>query len=196
MQRVVTVNLAGNAYQLDQDAYETLQRYLDRASANLGDNPDRAEILADLERSIAEKCREYLRADKTVINLDEVKQILDAIGPVGDAPADSAERPGSEPPPAATPAQKRLYQIRDGALISGVCKGLSEYFCIDVSIVRIVFVLFALMTSGAWGIAYIVMMFVIPFAPNRHPAVESGIPAWTYKMVQGVKHSLGDRQTG
>src|SRR5262249_48718950 len=60
MQKVITINLNGNAYQLDEAGYEALVAYLDRAERQLRDNPDRAEILADLEQAIAEKCLRYL----------------------------------------------------------------------------------------------------------------------------------------
>ena len=56
MHKVVTINLNGQAYQFDEDAYERIRAYLGRAEAQLHDNPDRAEILADLEQAIADKC--------------------------------------------------------------------------------------------------------------------------------------------
>ena len=66
MQRVVTINLNGNAYQLDDAAFTALRAYLDEAEVRLKDNPDRAEILADLEQAIAEKCRRFLGPHKTI----------------------------------------------------------------------------------------------------------------------------------
>jgi phage shock protein PspC (stress-responsive transcriptional regulator) len=55
-------------------------------------------------------------------------------------------------------------------MISGVCMGLAEYMHIDVTFIRILFVLFALVTSG-WGIiAYAVLMFVVPRVETRAAA--------------------------
>src|SRR6202044_3225861 len=45
-------------------------------------------------------------------------------------------------------APKRLYQIRAGAMLSGVCTGLAAYLNIDVTIVRIMFVVLTLLTGG------------------------------------------------
>ncbi len=56
MQKVVGINLNGNAYQLEEPGYEALRSYLQRADGRLQANPDRAEIMADLEQAIAEKC--------------------------------------------------------------------------------------------------------------------------------------------
>src|SRR6266849_3437434 len=88
MQRVVSINLNGNAYQLDENAYNALFAYLDTAEAQLKDNPDRAEIIADLEQAIAEKCSTYLGPHKTVVTAAEVDRIIAQMGPV-DGGADS-----------------------------------------------------------------------------------------------------------
>ena len=48
MQKVVSINLNGNAYQLEEAGYEALRAYLERAEARLQESPDRAEIMADM----------------------------------------------------------------------------------------------------------------------------------------------------
>jgi len=55
MQKVTSVNLNGNAYQLEEDAYEALQTYLEQARKKLADNPDKVEIMQDFAQAIAEK---------------------------------------------------------------------------------------------------------------------------------------------
>src|SRR4051812_24948549 len=82
MNKVITINLNGNAYQLDEAGYDALYRYLKNAGNQLKENPDQAEIIADLEQAIAEKCAAYLRANKTVVSENEVAQILKDMGPV------------------------------------------------------------------------------------------------------------------
>ena len=49
MQKVITINLNGNAYQLDEAAFEMLRAYLDRAELELKDNPDRVEIITNAD---------------------------------------------------------------------------------------------------------------------------------------------------
>jgi phage shock protein PspC (stress-responsive transcriptional regulator) len=176
MRPVITISLNGNSYQLEQGGYEALQAYLATAEARLTDNPDKAEVLADLEQAIAEKCGRFLSPHKSVVTAEEVEQVIREMGPVdGSAGGASPEAgqpgaghaPGTEQPDAARGqpgAHRRLYQIRDGAMLSGVCTGLAAYFNIDVTIVRVIFVALAILTWGAWILAYIVMMFVIPYA--------------------------------
>src|SRR5436309_746633 len=95
MQKVITINLNGNAYQLDEPGYVALHAYLVEAAARLEGNPDRAEILADLERAVAEKCLRLLGRGKTVVSALEVDQILREIGPVDGEGAGSGQGTGA-----------------------------------------------------------------------------------------------------
>src|SRR5215470_4630400 len=82
MQKVVTISLNGVAYQLEEPGYNQLRDYLERAEARLKDSPDRAEVMADLEQAIGEKCRAVLGPHKTVVNTSEVELIIQEMGPV------------------------------------------------------------------------------------------------------------------
>src|SRR6188474_827985 len=144
MQRVISINLNGNAYQLDEVAYNALFAYLDGAETQLQDNPDRAEIMADLEQAVAEKCSTYLGPHKTVITAAEVDRIIAQLGPVDAGAEKTASGSGANAGgKARTDAQgpRRLYRIPEGAMIGGVCNGLAAYFVVDVTLVRIIFVL-------------------------------------------------------
>ena len=82
MQKVITVNLNGNAYQVEEQGYDALTAYLARAEATLENNPDKTEILADLEQAIAEKCQTFLGPNKSVVSSDEMNRVLTDMGPV------------------------------------------------------------------------------------------------------------------
>jgi Putative stress-responsive transcriptional regulator len=56
---------------------------------------------------------------------------------------------------------KRLYKIERGRKIFGVCGGLAEYFNIDVSLVRIAWVLLVLF-GGTGILLYLVCAIVLP----------------------------------
>src|SRR5262245_60804127 len=102
MKKVVSINLNGHAYQIDEDAYEQLAAYLDRADRDLRDNPDRAEILADLEQAIADKCQRRFGPGKSVVSADDVVRILEEMGPVdsgGKTASDTQKEAGATPPP-------------------------------------------------------------------------------------------------
>ncbi len=63
---------------------------------------------------------------------------------------------------------KRLYRSRHDRQIAGVCGGLAEYFDVDSTIVRLVFVLVALM-GGPGLVLYIILALVIPESPDEKP---------------------------
>src|SRR3954469_18198578 len=141
MNRVITINLNGVAYQLEESGYEQLRAYLDQASRQLEGNPDRDEILADIEQAIGDKFRALLGSYKTVVVAGEVAEVIKQMGPVQDTsgatPDAAGSTAGAKPTESATAAgsagpgsprgPRRLYKITDGAMLSGVCNGLGAY---------------------------------------------------------------------
>jgi phage shock protein C len=59
---------------------------------------------------------------------------------------------------------KRLYKSRTDRRISGVCGGLADYFSIDPTLVRLLFVLGLLLVGGTLWV-YLILMLVIPEEP-------------------------------
>src|SRR5262245_60678340 len=120
MHKVITINLNGRAYQLDDDAYQTLSAYLEKARTSLADNPDLAEIMLDLEQAIADKCQRFLGPHKSVIQAGEIAQALEEMGPVdGSAhePSSSESKSSAQASSGTTAGQaalKRLYLLQDG----------------------------------------------------------------------------------
>ncbi len=65
-------------------------------------------------------------------------------------------------------ARKRLVRPREGRKIAGVCLGLAEYFDLDVSLIRLVWVL-AVVFGGTGLLAYLVGWIVMPEEPEPAP---------------------------
>ena len=61
--------------------------------------------------------------------------------------------------------EKRLYKSSTDKKIDGVCAGIAEYFGIDPTLVRLLWVL-ATFFVGAGVLAYIVAAIVMPRNPN------------------------------
>lgn len=59
---------------------------------------------------------------------------------------------------------KRLYRSRNNRMIAGVCGGLAEYFHIDVTWVRLLFILF-LLVGGSAILIYVIMWLIVPLEP-------------------------------
>jgi phage shock protein PspC (stress-responsive transcriptional regulator) len=198
MNTVIIINLNGNAFHLEEPGYQALRAYLERAQGQLKDNPDKAEIMADLEQAIADKCAHFLRPHKNVLIAAEIDAVLKEMGPVqtdGEAPAGGTAAPeqADTRTGGAPAAPKRLYQIRQGAMLSGVCAGLAAYFDIDVTIVRILFVALTLLTGGLWVLAYVAMMLVVPFAnTGEEHAAAAGAPFNAQEVIDRAKKHYGE----
>jgi phage shock protein PspC (stress-responsive transcriptional regulator) len=207
MNKVTTVNLNGIAYQVEEQGYEALRAYLEEATRLLADDPDCREIVADLEQAIADKGARYLGAGKNVLTEQEMKRILDEMGPVEpgeqnataprDANRDGAERASAPPPRDPAAASKRLYQIKEGAMLSGVCNGLAAYFGMDPTIMRLIFVVIALLTSGVWILVYLVLMFVMPVArTGEERAAARGQLFDAQELVKQAKRHYAELKEG
>ncbi len=213
MRQVITVSLNGRAYQLEDDAHAALAAYLAEAARALAANPDKDEIIADLEQAIADKCDRCLGVHKTVVARTEIAAIIEEMGPVdgdgaealpGTAPGMAAgAAPGAAGASAAAAgaaagsgagvAPKRLYQISEGALVSGVCNGIAAYLDLDVTIVRLVFVLLVFLTGGAALVAYLVLMFVVPYAStSEEHAAARGLPFNARALVERAKQKAAE----
>ena len=56
---------------------------------------------------------------------------------------------------------KRLYRVREGRVIAGVCAGLAAYFAVDPTLVRLAFALITVF--GGFGVLlYLCAWIVIP----------------------------------
>jgi phage shock protein C len=59
---------------------------------------------------------------------------------------------------------KKLYRSRDNRMIFGVCGGIAEYFDVDPTLVRLLWLLFAL-SMGSGILAYLIAWIIIPEEP-------------------------------
>ena len=74
----------------------------------------------------------------------------------------------------AVSARKRLMRPRAERKIAGVCAGLAEYFDLDITLVRVLWLVVTLFTGIIFGlIAYIVAWIVMPEEPEHSIAVQT-----------------------
>jgi phage shock protein C len=163
MDKTIVIGLSGRTerFRLDEDAYDRLEGYLDRAATRLQDDPDRAEVLGDLERSLGDKLAAILGSDDRLITAADIDRVVEEIGSV---------ETGREPTPGpidTRPRPRRLQRVREGQQIAGVCTGLSVYADLDVAWVRTLFVLATIFTAGAFALVYIALAFILPITPKR-----------------------------
>lgn len=157
MKKVLSITLAHHVFQIEEDAYEILSRYLESVKAHFNALQEDHEIIEDIEAGIAEK----LSTDAAIITQADVTRIITEMGTVE---AMSQEAP--EATSVKTASYKRLYRDVDNKVIAGVCAGIATYLGIDRLYVRLAF-LVALLVWGFSIFVYIILWMVMPGAKTK-----------------------------
>jgi len=64
-----------------------------------------------------------------------------------------------------TEERKKLFRSRSERWLAGVCGGIGDYFNIDATVIRILFILFGLV-FGSGLLFYIILWILIPLEPD------------------------------
>lgn len=64
-----------------------------------------------------------------------------------------------------TKPYRKLYRSRKDRMIAGVCAGLADYFNIDPTWMRLLFILF-FFAGGSALLVYLIMWLIVPNAPE------------------------------
>jgi len=70
-------------------------------------------------------------------------------------------------------ARRKLVRPRTGRKVAGVCAGFAEYVDLDVTLIRLVWLIAGILMLPFWVIGYIVAWIIVPEAPE----VVSYLPA-------------------
>ncbi len=183
MRKVTTINLNGRAYQLEEQGFEKLQTYLKQAEASLAKNPDKDEVMADIEQAVADKCDRILKDGKNVVTTEQVAEIVEQMGAVED---ETASPKGADAKEESVP--KRLFIIQQGSMLTGVCSGIGAYFGLDPNLVRLAFVLLTIFTGGFWILVYLALALFLPTAKTDRDFAEAyGKPMTAQGIVARAK---------
>lgn len=165
MKKTVSVNIKGMNFLIEEDAYETLQHYLDRLTTGLKNEKGGKEIIEDIELRIAELCSEVLTERKQVIEFEDIEKILSTLGDPSQYLDESEESYTKSTSYEKKDTEKRIFRDTENAVIAGVCSGIANYTNIDIVIIRAIFV--AILIFGGFGFPlYIILWIIIPKATS------------------------------
>lgn len=184
MKITVSINLGGYAFNIDDDAYAELKRYLKNLELHFAGEESSAEILADIESRMAELLRATLTPYKQVITIADVNQVIRVMGTPEDLSDDEGPTAGEK---FASPGYHRMYRDPDHRIIGGVCAGMGAYWRIDPWILRVIFL--ALLFAGGLGlIIYLILYIVLPEARTTAQKIEmKGSPVNIHNIKESVK---------
>jgi len=166
MNKTVSCNISGIIFNLEENAYATLNTYLTNLRTHLRNVEGSDEIYADIESRIAELFSGKLGVSKEVIteaDVDEVIRILGNPEEYIDEDAEDSEGQNKEKETKRSESAKVFMRDPDNGVIAGVCTGISAYFGVDLTLVRGLFVLLFLFTGFGLGL-YIVLWIIAPRA--------------------------------
>src|SRR6185295_1132800 len=126
MNKTVTVNLGGTVFHIDDNAYESLIRYLNAIKSHFSADQGRDEIMQDIESRIGEMFRERMKEGREVITLNDVTEVTAVMGRpeefAGEEEKASAESPAGATIPTGK-LKKRFFRDPDEKFVGGVCSG-------------------------------------------------------------------------
>lgn len=186
MNKIITINLGGISIDIEEDAYEALRAYLLEVRKKFRDSENGKEILEDIESRIAEMLFEKLKGKKSSINLSDVDGVIHVMGNPSDFETEGSEQFESDT--TTYNRQKRLFRDPDHALLGGVCSGLSKYLGLDVTLVRIIWLILVFI-FGTGVLFYFILWVIIPKATTTAEKLQmSGeIP-----NIENIKKTIRD----
>ena len=193
MKKNITINLCGRLFQIDEDAYELLQQYIESLRQSFGREEGGEEIVNDIEARIAELFDELRQQGTEAITIEHVKDIITRIGKPEELAGEEEKQDngghkydsfhtaaqGIRDNVRARTAGKRLYRNPNDKMVAGVLSGIAAYTGSDVTWWRIGYALLILASNflfplfGIWfnfgfylhvNLAFIIFYFVLAIA--------------------------------
>ncbi len=159
MNKTINLNIGGTVFNVDEDAYELLNKYLESIKIYFKNIDKDGDIIKDIESRIAENLSNNISSTSSSVSILDVKKVITVMGTLNDFKEiydDQNEDDFSE-----TNSTKKLYRNPQDKVLGGVASGIANYFNIDPVIIRILFL--ALLFVGGFGlIAYIIFWIGIP----------------------------------
>lgn len=190
MKKTFTINISGTVFHIEEDAYEVLQKYLVNLKNHFGNTEEGKEIISDIEARIAEIFSERASDEKKVVTVEMVNEVIEIMG----TPEDFVEEEGDEDPITEQAKRKRrLYRDPDHRVLGGVCSGLAAYFNMDPVVLRIIFAVLFIATSGAALLAYFILWIAVPKAKNTAQRLEMrGQEATVKNIEKSIKEEVAE----
>ena len=179
MQKTINVAIGGCSFTIDEDAYKALDEYLERFKGALDSNSSNKDVMDELEVRIADLLKEKL-GGREVVDFRMAQEVIGQLGyPHGYRPGEQTNGQ-NEYHYSGTDGEKparKLFRDPDGKKIAGVCSGLALFLGIDVTLIRVIFlVAFICGSAGLW--IYLVIWVAAPEARTAAEKCElRGIPA-------------------
>ncbi len=186
MDKTHNISLGGFSFIIENGAASQLSAYLTKVRQYLGQSADTGEILTDVEQRMAELLRTRMQNTEVVTSSD-IDYLIQVMGKPEQYVQDEEELTFEKSAPVLPLRSRKLYRDINKGSIGGVLSGLSYYFQIDVTLLRIIYMLPILLNIGILSftfngsamslstfsiLLYVVLWLVIPPAKTTAEKLE------------------------
>ena len=151
MKKTVTANISGKVFNIEDDAFAVMSKYLESVSSYFNTYDDKDEILVDFEQRISENLLSIISNSNDIVTNSHISKIIEIMGKPQDFDIDSSEDFDQA-------SKYKLKRNNNDRIIAGVASGLAEYFKIDPLITRILLV--SLVFAGGFGIFFYLVCWI------------------------------------
>jgi phage shock protein PspC (stress-responsive transcriptional regulator) len=169
MNKTENVSIGRRGFVCDTDAYKVLQSYLERCAKSLSSDPDKEEILADLEASMASHLQEL--SGELVVDVATAERVISTMGEVEPVDLDDTDKSADHPIDSENNISfgervKSLfsappYKDHEREIVDGICAGIAKALDVDPLWIRLLFVVLTFLTQGAMIVIYIVLAIIM-----------------------------------
>ena len=192
MKKNITINLFGTLYNIDEDAYQLLDNYLQSMKRYFGSKDGGEEIADDIEHRVAELLWEKKEQGVDAISIEIIKEIIGKIGNAEEIAGEETESAENEKDESGNTAydkgqetetdnfdpstaslwerirhhfkNRRLFRDPDNQLLGGVCSGIANYIGFGDPILWRLLLLVLFFVKGVGLITYLILWLIIPMA--------------------------------
>ena len=185
MKRTIAINLGGFVFNIDEDAYLELKKYLNLLNKHFHNQVGGKEIITDIEARMAELLKAKLGIYKEVISISEILEIIEILGYPEEMEQESSYQDSVRKPRA------RLYRDADDRILGGVCSGIAAYLGTETWLIRLLFVIAFFVLFGT--LIYLILWLAVPLAKTRAEKLEMrGEPVNINNIKDSIKKEFDE----
>ena len=164
MKKTLNINIGSRVFNIDEDAYDLLSRYLESIKKYFQKINIEDDVFQDIENRISEKFNSILK-NRESLNIDDINNIIKEMGTLDDFKEayndfDTNDFNNQNNESKTKGKRKRIYRNTSDKVIAGVASGLANYFSVDPIIFRLIFIVS--LFTGFGLIAYLIFWIGIP----------------------------------
>lgn len=200
MKSTQTINLNGQLFNIDTDAYQLLDSYIKNLNAFFAKAPESKEIVEDIEGRIRELLSAKRPNPTDIITIADVEEVIRTVGNpsdfgLDDEPSGSQYSSGYSAP--SSNLGKKLFRNPRDKMLGGVCSGLAAFTGIDVTLIRVIVAVLGIASIGTVLLIYLIFWILVPEARTAEDILRMSGEAVTVENIGRVTfaNNMGETYT-